>query len=297
MANYAYTFVSGDTVTPTKLNNARTISNIVNADVSATAAIAGTKIAPNFGSQNVFTTGAIAVGTTSPSFELEIRGRIAAIRPADESFVYVGSGTGSGEYGFVRWSPNTSILSFGTDSTNSVALVTNNQARLHIGSDGAIGIGTVTPGYLLDVRGGSLGVFNAATEAFIRLGQGTGAAQYGFLRWSPITTIFSVGTDANAPLALVTNNADRLRITAAGNVGIGTSSPTVKLDVAGDINTSEAYGVDGVQVVANRRTGWTAATGTATRTSFATSTVTTEQLAERVKALIDDLANHGLIGS
>ncbi|NBW14597.1 MAG: hypothetical protein EBR82_42020 [Caulobacteraceae bacterium] len=34
---------------------------------------------------------------------------------------------------------------------------------------------------------------------------------------------------------------------------------------------------------------WAAATGTATRTTFATSTVTTAQLAERVKALIDDL--------
>lgn len=34
---------------------------------------------------------------------------------------------------------------------------------------------------------------------------------------------------------------------------------------------------------------WAAASGTATRTTFATSTVTTAQLAERVKALIDDL--------
>lgn len=34
---------------------------------------------------------------------------------------------------------------------------------------------------------------------------------------------------------------------------------------------------------------WAAATGTATRTTFATSTVTLAQLAERVKALQDDL--------
>lgn len=36
---------------------------IVNADVNASAAIAGTKISPNFGSQNVITTGKIEVGT------------------------------------------------------------------------------------------------------------------------------------------------------------------------------------------------------------------------------------------
>ena len=55
-----------------------------------------------------------------------------------------------------------------------------------------------------------------------------------------------------------------------------------------------------VTVLGARRTGWTVASGTATRASFDTSTVTTEQLAERVKALIDDLhgtAGHGLIGT
>jgi hypothetical protein len=45
MASYNYTFVSGDTVTPTKLNSARTVSEIVDADVSATAAIAMSKLA------------------------------------------------------------------------------------------------------------------------------------------------------------------------------------------------------------------------------------------------------------
>ena len=52
------------------------------------------------------------------------------------------------------------------------------------------------------------------------------------------------------------------------------------------------------QVVSSRKSGWTAPTGTATRTTFATSTVTLSQLAETVKALIDDLTtHHGLIGA
>jgi len=50
-------------------------------------------------------------------------------------------------------------------------------------------------------------------------------------------------------------------------------------------------------VVGSRKTGWGAPTGTATRTAFATGSVTTAQLAERVKALIDDLTAHGLIGA
>ena len=44
MASYGYTFTSGDTVTPTKLNNARTVSDIVNADIASAAAIDKTKI-------------------------------------------------------------------------------------------------------------------------------------------------------------------------------------------------------------------------------------------------------------
>jgi len=51
------------------------------------------------------------------------------------------------------------------------------------------------------------------------------------------------------------------------------------------------------QVVSARKTGWGAPAGTPTRTAFDTTTVTLPQLAERLKALIDDLALHGLIGA
>lgn len=44
-------------------------------------------------------------------------------------------------------------------------------------------------------------------------------------------------------------------------------------------------------------TGWGAPTGTATRTTYATGSVTLPQLAERVKALIDDLTTKGVIGA
>ena len=57
---------------------------------------------------------------------------------------------------------------------------------------------------------------------------------------------------------------------------------------------------EGVQVLGQRKTGWAIPTGTATRTTFATGSVTLPQLAERVKALIEDLhgtAGHGLIGT
>lgn len=67
-----------------------------------------------------------------------------------------------------------------------------------------------------------------------------------------------------------------------------------------DLNSGYVVRINSTQVLGSRRTGWATATGTATRTTFDTATVTTAQLAERVKALIDDLhgtAGHGLIGT
>jgi hypothetical protein len=54
-------------------------------------------------------------------------------------------------------------------------------------------------------------------------------------------------------------------------------------------------------IITGRATGWGQATGTLTRTTFNTSTVTLQQLAERVAALIEDLHTggnfHSLIGA
>jgi len=45
-----------------------------------------------------------------------------------------------------------------------------------------------------------------------------------------------VGTTDNKPLSFRTNNAVRMRISQAGNIGIGTNAPVQKLDVDGNIN-------------------------------------------------------------
>jgi len=65
---------------------------------------------------------------------------------------------------------------------------------------------------------------------------------------------------------------------------------------AATLNVVGAIQNGGTQVVGARRTGWGAPTGTATRTTFATDTVSLIDLARAVKALIDDLTSHGLIG-
>jgi hypothetical protein len=67
-----YTWTSGEVVTPVKMNQAAAptaalaAGTVVNADVNVSAAIAGTKVAPNFGSQDVLTTGVGGIGTATP---------------------------------------------------------------------------------------------------------------------------------------------------------------------------------------------------------------------------------------
>lgn len=76
----------------------------------------------------------------------------------------------------------------------------------------------------------------------------------------------------------------------------------LRVDGAYDIKSSSlwsltpGYYFNGTKVIGARTTGWGAPTGTATRTTFVTSTATTEDVAQRLKALIDDLTTHGLIG-
>lgn len=53
----------------------------------------------------------------------------------------------------------------------------------------------------------------------------------------------------------------------------------------------------GTQILTTRRTGWTAPTGTALRTGFDTATGTLTQALQTLKALIDDLTTHGVIGT
>ena len=121
--------------------------------------------------------------------------------------------------------------------------------------------------------------------------------------------------------ALATQRAFRVRAPTYAFVGASTLTTAATLSISGapaagaNATITNTYALwveagnarfDGTihvstnQVVGARKTGWGTATGSATRTSFDTTTVTLPELAERVKALIDDLhatAGHGLIGT
>ncbi|MBI9054960.1 MAG: hypothetical protein JEY96_14140, partial [Bacteroidales bacterium] len=68
--------VSSDIQNETILSEDITDGTIVNVDVNAGAAIAGTKIDPDFGAQNVITTGTLAAGATTVTGNIAVTGTV-----------------------------------------------------------------------------------------------------------------------------------------------------------------------------------------------------------------------------
>ena len=103
--------------------------------------------------------------------------------------------------------------------------------RMRISSTGNVGIGTTSPQTKLHISG-------ASTE-LLRITDGTMTLYAGCDNNSPW-----FGTSTNNDLRLTTNATEKLRITAAGNVGIGTTSPDCLLDV-GNGTGSKKLKIDG----------------------------------------------------
>lgn len=100
---------------------------------------------------------------------------------------------------------------------------------------GNVGVGTSSPSNRLHVHenASSLGVIQLTTTD-------TGTTSTDGLALGVSSTATSLWNYENLPLVLGTNATERLRITAGGNVGIGTSSPATKLHISGSAITNES---------------------------------------------------------
>jgi hypothetical protein len=96
-----------------------------------------------------------------------------------------------------------------------------------------VGIGTVSPGYALQIT-------RSAAPAYLANTDGTGTLLTG-VNGSGLGVF---GTFSNTSLAFFSNAAERMRIDTSGNVGIGTSSPDYPLTIfkSGSTDTYARFG-------------------------------------------------------
>lgn len=150
--------------------------------------------------------GNVGIGTTSPSEKLTVEGDIKANNGQIASTV-------AGITSIMSSDGTTGIV--GTTTNHGLSFRTNNTQRAVIDNAGAVGIGTTTPaaGYKLDVAG-----LATLTGANTVMNMGEGNANLTFIQAS--NRAATVGKD----LAFY-STTENMRITAAGNVSIGTGNP------------------------------------------------------------------------
>jgi hypothetical protein len=195
------------TVTSTMLLD----GTIVNADINASAAIAGTKISPNFGSQTVQTTGIFshALGTASaPTITFTGDTNTGIYSPGADQVAISTGGTGRIT---IDASGNVNI-----DSNTLYVDATNNR----------VGINTI-PGVAFDVAGASR-FDHTAVDALSLL---RGGVKVGDIGGSAGGGTFSFRSAPSTPISFSIFSSEVARIDSSGRLGLGTSSPSDKLSV------------------------------------------------------------------
>jgi hypothetical protein len=223
------------------------------------------------GSQTCTTSASVGIGTTSPGAKLDVfssgTARVIA-GDAWPSYPNVGGGIGLGISSFNSDGTNFSLSGDGNDvllnaPNHNIYFRVANADKAIILANGNVGIGTTTPSHNLDIVGTttatmllrSAGATSLTALGFLRgstedcdLGTAGASGQFSdfaiqgdvILRASTSNLILSARDSAGA-IRFGTGAADteKMTITSAGNVGIGTTAPQHLLHVAGTIGAIE----------------------------------------------------------
>ena len=221
----------------------------------------GVAIQLNTNGDSYLNSGNVGIGTTNPTNRLHVNSGTSNVPLKLEV-----SDTGKSLVNFTNtaltWATGinaTSDYTISEDSSGNNPIVTlengNTSEVLRIDGTGHVGIGTTAPGSKLHVVAGSSGATaNASYDDFVLENSVTGGMSVlvpdnkvagialgtatdnvgGLINWDYSNLLMRVGANrASADLALEAGSAlEVMRLTSGGNVGIGTTSPTAKLNIS-----------------------------------------------------------------
>jgi hypothetical protein len=276
--------------------------------------------------------GNVMIGTSSTAYKFEVQGsantyfgqRIYNTNAGSSavSYLQIGNDT-NGATAQLGLNSSTNTTNFGGANglylsnglSAPIAFATAGSERMRIDSSGNVGIGTSSPALKLDVTGAAstngssrslMGITDTTAFATGVGGGITFRAKYNtagsYIDAGNIKGIKENATDGNAASALVFSTqanggspTEQMRIDSSGNVGVGTSSPSQKLSVIGNIAAGDtASTADGFVDIAGASTGSVriTRTGTSATNSSMVFSTTYSTLQERMR--IDGLGNVGI---
>lgn len=198
---------------------------IVNADINASAAIAGTKISPNFGSQAIQTTAYLQLGS-------------AATLLSANNLLFKPSGGAFIDHNVTGQSINFRVSN--SSSLDTTALTINSSGQLLVGSTitptsnkcslQVAYLGNTSSGNVIELTQQTNGADKAAASIGLAIGNNGESTNAADLRFQTANS-GSLGT--------------RMTIKNDGNVGIGTTSPGSKLHVVNDNSFAAKFGGTG----------------------------------------------------